>query len=148
MVWGAWLASASAWGGASRTREARRIGVAGGADWRRQDGRGISAEPDRTCRRAGAAQVTIAHALHLAAQGARGRRVAQSRNPCGGDGTRRAHRNAHGRHAAIAPPPAAPHAARHSSYHAGATRVVAGFARLPALLRQRPRRGARRTACI
>ena len=69
-----------------------------------------------------------AHALHLAAEGARGRHRAQPRNAGRRDGPADPHRDPHRRHAGVEAPAPAPRPARHPADHAGAARAAARLA--------------------
>ena len=83
----------------------------------------------RIDRHGSAALRGAAHALHLAAEGAGGRRRAQPRNAGARDGPADPHRDAHRRHARLEAPAPAPRSARHPAHHAGAAGAAAGHRR-------------------
>ena len=70
-----------------------------------------------------------AHALHLAAEGARRRHRAQPRNAGRRDGAADPDRDPHRRHAGLEAPAPAPRSAAHPAHHAGAARADPGVAR-------------------
>ena len=144
----------------------RPLGAADRTDRRRQDAGGISADPggveraialDRKRRPCPAPQAHLhrprhsprrraAHALHLAAQGARRRHRAQPRNAGRRDEPADPDRDAHRRHPGIQAPAPAPRSARHSAHHAGAARAAARLCRRALSVRLASARRARRTA--
>ena len=150
--------SLSFWQGAGRP-----LGAADRADRRRQDARGIPAEPGGAERSAAAQQPAArklvstgrdmrrdggpAHALHLAAQGAGGRHRAQPGNADRRDGAADPHRDAHRRHADLEAPAPAPRSAGDSADHAGAGRAAARLGRRAVSVRLAQARHARRAAC-
>ena len=88
-----------------------------------------------------------AHALHLAAQGARGRHRAQSGNAGRRDGAADPHRDAHRRHADLEAPAPAPRSAGDFADHAGAAGAAARLRRRALSVRLAQARDPRRVAC-
>ena len=93
-----------------------------------------------------AARGRAAHALHLAAEGARGRHRAQPRDAGRRDGAADPDRDPHRRHAGVEAPAPAPRSAAHPAHHAGAARADPGVARRAVPVRLAAPRRARRTA--
>ena len=152
-------------------RRSRALGAADRADRRRQDAGRVSADAGgcralgervpakresrsrprtKKLRLAPAASVRrarrAAHALHLAAEGARRRHRAQSRNAGARNGSADAARDPHRRHAGLEAPAPAPRSARHPADDAGAARAAARQRRRAVPVRLAQARRARRTA--
>ena len=87
-----------------------------------------------------------AHALHLAAEGARGRHRAQSRNAGRRDEAADPDRDPHRRHAGVEAPAPAPRSAAYPADDAGAAGADPGVARRAVPVRLAAPRGARRVA--
>ena len=158
MVFLARLEPARASAGIAGARPRRPLGAADRADRRRQDAGGVSADlggalrarrqaaPDGFDRQGTAALGRPAHALHLAAEGARGRYRPQPRNAGPRNGPADPHRDPHRRYADLEASAPASRSARHSADHARTTRTAAGQRRCALPVRQPQARRARRAA--
>ena len=87
-----------------------------------------------------------AHALHLPAEGARGRHRTQSRDAGRRDAAANPRRDPHRRHARVETPTPAPRPAAHPAHHARAARAHPRLARRAIPLRHAAPRRARRAA--
>ncbi len=158
MVRAAGLAAARASARAARPRARRAIDAPHRAHRRRQDARRLPADADRAPRARpapeearvdrsrGAPRARAAHALHLAAQGARRRHRPQPGKAGCRDEAADPHRDAHRRHAHVQAHAPAQGPARHSAHDAGADRAVARVGRRAVSVRHLAAGRARRAA--